>query len=173
MPTLTVVNLPGKAGEIGTPPEVHSQLMNSLDLNDAVVKRDQWGEAWLLMESSRPLDPPTLIHKLLEFGINPTIRADVQFRRSPAGRKARIDDWSSNDGRLPEILKNEVTWVGSPDGKWANTLGAQPHRSGTDQYQVTLELEPLLYHKLNVAALENGQSLDEYIMEVLEERADG
>lgn len=190
MPILTAVNLPGVFGLHGIDPAKEADLidyLNDMDNSVSISIKPTRNEAWLLLDSAHPFDPAALINGLVgHTGINPTIRAEVAYERESDGsRRAAHNSWQSNTRSLPEVLKDEFTWYGPGDGVWAkelysnkNTLPSiysesSAHPINTNQYQINLVLEPILYHKLNVVALENGQSLEDFVMQCLEERADG
>ena len=173
MTVLTVVNLVGDSSRVGITPDASVVLRDILKLTDLVVRREDDG-AWLLLESRKPLDPAQLKDNLAEWGIFPTIWGEVTYERTSDGRR-HVTRWQSNDRSLPNILRDEdFIWNNAMGGVRAGTNSSgSSSQTGISQFRVSIELEPILYHRLSIAALENGQTLDEYIMEVLEERADG
>jgi len=177
MSTLTAVNMPGVYGLQGDKKPELLKLMKGIDPSVSASIKPSRAEAWLVLDYDGPLDPTATIQELIdEVGVTPTNRVEVTYERTGDGkRRAAHDAWKSNMNYLPDMLRDEFIWYGPADGQWAQRRysNSSVRTTNAEQYNINLELEPLLYHKLNVAALENGQSLNEYLMEVLEERADG
>jgi len=177
MSTLTAINMPGVYGLQGDKKPELLKLVKGIDPSVSVSIKPSRAEAWLVLDYDGPFDPTPVIEELIrDVGVTPTNRVEVTYERTGDGkRRAARDGWKSHMGYLPDMLKDEFIWYGPADGRWEQQrYSNSSSRSADDgQHNLNVMLEPLLYHKLNVAALENGQSLDEYIMEVLEERADG